>query len=633
MEITILKEITQRIGKKLPRKEIKEELRSQEETLKQEVEFVCQNKALLVELVKNLFLERKIIAREIFDVISEIEAHLNFRKYSNELAAKVFIEVLAGLQKNEVHKILSELETPDNIYFWSTLNTLPFVLSEYKLDGEFAANLFYKLADRVKGDLAGGDLYKAIDNFTFKFPKEAIKIIDIYFSKEYSDIYRVLSGIVLGSLRAAIRTNHVSTSISDLEEKLKNSMDPKQRVIYLNSWITTYNRNVASLEEILIIINLANRANEDEISEVYNLVWRVITKDLNDEKVVKSLLAWLEKNTSPKIPPNAKFYVAQTLYWFATFAKPETIELRINNYGSILQKILPVESEKKGIWAKIEDFLVSIIRVNKNHFTYLLDIIITESFDDFIEMLNQDFFQSLENSLPGDLANKIFSNFLFSKDRRNIRFAFELFRKIEKITLIEFEQKPSEEELNLILDEFAKNILLAKNTSKFLLLIEQLFVGVSSALKYKFMNEMLFQAVNYPGACLSEWKKSTNRSELLTEVIDKAENYFLKINVTNKLPVICYTHYEFNKGAELERKFLARNVSKGVRNKSVLLNLIKHTQILYGDSWSFPGDIRGTAPNKFSTMSYEVEYPRIEILDPEGMVLKRMLINSKIGEK
>jgi len=629
LEKTILQEISQRIGKKLPRKEIKEELRSNEEKLKQEVEIVCQNKALLIELVNDLFMERQVSAFEIFEVISEIEAHLNFKKYSNELAAKVFLEVLNRLNKNEADNIFNALATHDNRYFWNTLNTLPFVLSEYKLDGEFAANLFYKLADRVKEDLSGGDLYRAIDNFTYKFPEEAIKIIDIYFSEEYSDIHRVISGIVLGSLRATIKTNQFSLSISDIEEKFKNSLDQKQRVIYLNSWITTYYRDKASLEEILTIILLANQGGEEEIVESYNIIYRIIIKDLNNSPVIQALLDWLDKNSNSVISPQAKYYVLETLYWFATFDKPEIIELRINNYGSILQKILPIESEKKGIWAKIEDLLISMLRVNKNHFTYLLDIIITVSFDDFIEILNQDFFQSLENSLPENLANKIFSKFLFSKNRKNIRFAIELFRKIEKITSYEFEQKPSEEELILILDEFAKNILLAKSTSRFLLLMEPLFRDVCHNTKNIFMNEMVFQAVNYPGGCLNEWKKNLNKSELLLEVVTRAEKYFTKLSEINKLPAICFTRFEFSNGAELERKILSRKVRKGVYDKSILLTLIKKTQILYGDTWTFQGDARETTPNKFSTMSYEVEYPRIENIDPEGMVLKRMFINTR----
>jgi hypothetical protein len=225
------------------------------------------------------------------------------------------------------------------------------------------------------------------------------------------------------------------------------------------------------------------------------------------------------------------------------------------------------------------------------------------------------------------LLDNIFSQLLFSEKEGDIRTAIELFKKLNNATIVTTENKPSKELLLKILLEFSRSVLLAKGTSKFLLMIEPFFRDVNEELKSEFTREMLFQAVNYPDTCLKEWKELESLSEILKTVIERADLYFEKLDEIKDLPGRNFNYYKFIEGAELERKIQSRSLNEQVRERSVLLKLFKHTQILYGDAWSLSGE---RAPQKFHEIRYAIELPRIEGIDPEGMVLKRMFINTKL---
>lgn len=320
-----------------------------------------------------------------------------------------------------------------------------------------------------------------------------------------------------------------------------------------------------------------------------------------------------------------------SIYWIATFDKNEHLDNRLNDFRPIFEKLLPIESKFLGSWKKVEELLISLLNRKKEViFHDYLKIIIVKSSDSFIELLNKDNFRSLEYYLRGSFADLIFTRLLMSENEIERRTALELFRKLKNLSIASEEFKPSEDLLDKILLEFSKNILLAERTSKFLTVIEPYFRNVNNELKSKFIKEMLFHAVNYPGACLAEWKKVESPSEILKTVIETADIYFDKLIKTGDLSGRSFIFYEFVEGAKLERKVQSRLLNQQVKEKSVFLKLIKHTQILYGDRWDLQGNDKTEQPQKFQELKYSVEFPRIENIDPEGMVLKRLFINTNL---
>ena len=633
METPILNKLLASIDNKVQREIFRKQYDIDEAKLKDEIKFIIDDRKELKKIV--LFLIKERSTEKIFNALQEIEAFLDFKEYATELNRYILLEILNSRSDYDAEKIFAELKDINNFYFWSIIRSLPFVLSQYKLEPGFASKWFYIIGEKIKEDLASGDFFTALGNYAYNFPKESLDIFNIYMDEGFPGLKQLLSSIILGSIRAAIRDKKYTSEIISIEEKLKNSNIEEWHIIFYKSWSITYYRNTASIEEIMEIIREANNGKQKEVNEAFLIMFRTIVKDLTNEEVIVRLLSWVKNTSSNQLSPESKYQIINSLYYLVTFDKKiKNIDNRAELYLSIFSQILPIETTQVGTWKKIEELMISLInRKKETLFKQYFDTIIHNSLNPFLELLSKNHFQRLEHCLKGNLADNIFTQLLFSSKEEDIRTAIELFKKINDLKIIKPNKEPSIDVLSKILLEFSRNILLSNGTSKFLLLIEPFFQNVKDDLKGEFIKEMVFQAVNYRKSCFDEWSKIENLSNILKEVIEKAKNYYDKLRTISELPARNISYYKFEEGAELERKMQSRDLNKKVNENSVFLNLIRHMQVLYGDSWAVQGHLSGNQPTKFNEISYSVEFPRIENIDPEGMVLKRIFINSTITGK
>ncbi len=633
METLLLTKIFNSIRDEISRNIWRKDESIDEAQLKEEVKYVIDTREELNKLILILFERKDKTPENIFNDIQKIITYLNFHDYANELAGNVFLEILLNSPQKDSETILDELSDTSSRHIWSVLHTLPYVLSHYKLEPSFASNWFYKIGENIKQDLASGDFFNALDNYAYNFTEEGIKVLLFYLEQDFIGIQEELSSIILGSVRAAIRNKKLSKNLIAIEEKLKNSSDENHRNVFYKSWVATYLRNAASYEEVKEIIDQAVKGKEKEISGAFFIIFRIVVKDLNDDKIILPTLDWLNINVSDNLPAEAKFQIINTLYWLITFdGNLQNLYERKNIYLNIFAKILPVETTYLGTWKKIEELLTSLLRKKSDFFLEFLHVIIKQSFNPFWELLSKDHFEHLEYTLSNSIADEVFTKLIFSESDKERVIAIELFRKLKVVSIKSNNIKPNESVLSKLLLEFSKSILLEKS-SEFLLMIEPYFRNVNSELKNEFIKEMVFQAVNFRGACFDKWSKIENPSDILKEVIERAKTYYEKLKKVHDLPARSFTYYKFVEGAELERKIQSRDLNRIVKEKSVLLSLIRHTQILYGDKWAFQNNIGEEKARKFNEISYSVEFPRIENIDPEGMVLKRMFINANLKSK
>ncbi len=95
------------------------------------------------------------------------------------------------------------------------------------------------------------------------------------------------------------------------------------------------------------------------------------------------------------------------------------------------------------------------------------------------------------------------------------------------------------------------------------------------------------QAINYPGACLANWKKISNKSDLTKEVIRNCREIFEKINKIKDSPALSFSFPGYKKASETHyRQFSNSTLLKG-RRKINLLPVSKNVQIIYGSRWKY----------------------------------------------
>ena len=67
----------------------------------------------------------------------------------------------------------------NNRYFWNMISMLPLFCEKVELSSSFAANWFSGLANNVKNDLAGGEVYQAIEIYSRSFPDNALDVFKL----------------------------------------------------------------------------------------------------------------------------------------------------------------------------------------------------------------------------------------------------------------------------------------------------------------------------------------------------------------------------------------------------------------------------------------------------------------------
>lgn len=116
-------------------------------------------------------------------------------------------------------------------------------------------------------------------------------------------------------------------------------------------------------------------------------------------------------------------------------------------------------------------------------------------------------------------------------------------------------------------------------------MLEPYLQNISAELKNEFKDEMITQAINYPGKCLNNWKKINTPSNLIKEIIESAEQYFKKLENISQSSAISFIFPELKNSFEIERREFSRKVSKGAHEESILSSLCKKVDIIYGKQW------------------------------------------------
>jgi hypothetical protein len=119
---------------------------------------------------------------------------------------------------------------------------------------------------------------------------------------------------------------------------------------------------------------------------------------------------------------------------------------------------------------------------------------------------------------------------------------------------------------------------------------------------------------------------------LKSEAITKAEAYLAAIRTTlaSRLNSMMVPALSFV--ASSKRRATEREIREGAERGSILAQLVKKVEMLYGDSFcSFDGG-RLTDATPMKERGFEVEFPRIEEIDPEKLAMRRWHALEMFGE-
>jgi hypothetical protein len=385
---------------------------------------------------------------------------------------------------------------------------------------------------------------------------------------------------------------------------------------------------LGSLSEQELDIELTEmlKGEPEEISEAFSIVWQCLKSERASEDFVKFAMSWFSKNTSSVLPDAAKHHLVTAMWFFNTPGK-QKINIEPTQADDLLVAMQPIPKDNRGTWEHFEMYLTERLHKDPASFETVLGRLVDANPKGMIAQFQSDVFQHLKSEIYQAPVQDFVTKWSLSMDKNKRKIAMAIFQKSESIVLSQNAiSEASEKQLEIALLEFMrKPLIIAGKTSEYLLALEPAFRNVGPELKQQFKNEMVLQAINYPGACLEKWKKTENQSDLLKEIIKNTEKYFEKLNLTKDSPAISFTFPGCKEAAEREANEFANKVSKDAKEKSIFAKLAKNIQIIYGTKWAVlmaDGKL-GQAAN-FNKFGHSMEFPRLEIIDPEGMAIRRL---------
>ena len=321
--------------------------------------------------------------------------------------------------------------------------------------------------------------------------------------------------------------------------------------------------------------------------------------------------------------------------WFFNTPGKQKIDIKASDPDDLLVAIQPIPENNHGTWNYFEMYLEERLKQDPVAFGSILEELVAVNPKGIVGQFQSAAFDDLKTQICQSKTQDFITNWSLSKDANKRKIARTIFDKSKSVAFSQdVISEASEEQLEITLQEFIRRPLIeAKKTSAYLLALEPAFRNVRPELKRMFKNEMILQAINYPGACLENWEKIENPSDLLKDVIAGSKKYFERLNAIKDSPAISFTFPGCKEAAEREANEFSNKISREAKEKSVFAKLAKNTHIIYGSRWAvMTVDGKLGQATDFNKFGHSMELPRVEIIDPEGMALRRLQTTSGIKE-
>jgi hypothetical protein len=292
----------------------------------------------------------------------------------------------------------------------------------------------------------------------------------------------------------------------------------------------------------------------------------------------------------------------------------------------LLLAVQPIGIEHKGAWAMLERFLVRRLQHDPTTFSGLYIKLADQNATNWLKIMRgPGSFEWLISEMRGKNIEELVGWLVFSVKAPSRRLGLFLFEELSIRSLPSTLMDGIDERgIRLAFYESQMNSLDGEAVARFLIVLLPYLQRCDPAFQKEFYDELVLEAKNYGGACRDEFGKRANEFPLLKEALGAAERY---VEALQKLEQSCIRAMEvsgYQHAARIAQRHFANAVSQGAEQSSVFMKLFKKVALLYGRQWSSFYEGKLSKPFSLQKISTSMELPRLEEIDPEGMVLRRL---------
>jgi hypothetical protein len=597
--------------------------------IENELQLLIGNQDEIRRLADKIFPEGIQVNKQFYTRISNAAFCLGRENLSCRVLGNVFGEACQRLSNPECETLLQILPSCSYEIF-SVLPLLPEFLSRTVLREEFAASWFISLGSKIANDLANGPFFEGVHEFAMHFPNKALQVLEIY-KRDKFDSFRVsIATAVLAAIRTCVDKGAIAqSSVKDVADDLRGHPNISYRHAYNLSWIAYFRGGTVSVDVLINALSEMVEWTAEDVDDAFWVLSRCISSKKQDEQFLIKAFKWIKGKTNPSLPKGAKYALVDLAYQLRDILKSGS-GVSITEMNELLLAIQPLTKDDKGALNLLQLYLAVLLNNDKEVFRKFLGELVVRSPELLPEAIRAHESSYLLNRLSGDYGCSLITELLLSEQVSERRLGRALLEnvKVEKLDEAVLKAKGSVKALRVLLFEIARRPFSADLTSRIFLLLLPFYETTDATLREEFVNEMIFQAINFPGACYQAWKDHSSPTPALVEILQQVKTYFDGLDSLRSCSGGYITFPEWSSALkEWERRF-SNEVSEGAKKASIFASLVRHIELIYGSEWSIAGTSSVSDPTPMTTFSHGMEVPRIEILDPEGCALRRLRFNS-----
>lgn len=597
--------------------------RIDESKLSLEVERLAGNQGIRRYALQRLFPEGVPLSDEFWNRLRNLLLRLGWGDPSRRAVGLLIQCAVENLDLREAEALLRQITKLVGPHFFQALGSLLVTLRELKLQPEFAAEWFPLLLRRIGNDLAVGEFWNAVRTFCEYHPQSAVEVLEILRHTTSEDQISVAS-YVLGSLRCVELAHADVQRLAQVERDIADDSATTGRAIYHRSWVPSAWCGKLTLEELRVVIERMAEGSPEECEQLFWLVCRVLLSPSLPDDARTFGGTWLHCHANSSIPDGAKFNVVE----FATRLPADEYQEAVD----LVLAVQPIQAEHKGTWKRLESLLVTLLKADLTLFKRCLMELAHRNANNFRSVLEDG--RALEwlisEMKPADLGDTV-ALLLLDPASECRTLGIALFDKLLLPLPSSVSEPTDERSIALLFYEIQRSLIHATALARLLVFVLFRASKSSQGLQQEIRAEILLQLKNYPGGSKEEFSSYAHEFPILAETIAESDKYFEALEAAqSKIARIEVPGYE--RAARLNARRFASQVSKGAEEMSIFTQLVKKVHLLYGKEWrTFHSGHMGESSGlkQFST---SVEFPRMELIDPEGMQMRRLHASFRIRE-
>jgi hypothetical protein len=499
--------------------------------------------------------------------------------------------------------------------FFTPVYCVPEFIARAPISSAELASWLTRVRSRLGNDMASGGLWGGIQTLADKHPQTSLEVLQIWTAHRPTEEVTSMAVSLLGRLRSS----HPGAT-NTLDTQLLNHADDLLRVVFHRSWVIYDQQSSIHAKEYERLVERMAAGTPAEISEALHFVRCTLPAPHRCDDSFRFGMKWLHSN-APTQPDGS------WAHWVINLAHScddRAHALQLPNCRDLIPQLMPIPAGNDGTWNELETLLVKLLSENRGAFNALLFQIARRDRKGIEERFGEyGGFHQLPALMQHHAPETTVVQALDSHDESVRHFGIRLFIHLQMDRLpSSVVEKWSDDWIAILICQVKRESFIDAGGFRFLRALDDRVSKGSAKLQNFFVEELIWQMKNLPGACLEPAKPEAEKlpaESLLRRAVKEAEQYFQKLKLCYRSAINSMEVSGYRRAQRLENRKRSRQISESAEKGSPLLSMMSKSYTLYGGKhWQTYMGGNLAPPSTMQEFSHAIEFPRMFALDPDG---------------